>query len=366
MTIKLSEYATKLASNSNVLLQKVEPSNQTMLDWLEGCETNFQEAGGEKIDFFNAVYLVNKINCAVTNKSYLSLEDRGEVFLCCSVGEKSNQKTTSRRSGLTVGNGRVFIKAKNDLKIRFTIDKKYIANFDEKMDVTAVSKGSIVFGNSYKGRFKKERHEDKPDLRVREVHFELNALLFDKLEDYFSIFKSTEYYEKCSILQEWMPSVLSQKEIQDEIKDIQKSLNTIQDNASLTETEKETLIKIRVGQGIFRSRLEIIEPQCRITLVSNKRHLIASHIKPWSQSDNSEKLDGNNGLLLAPHIDHLFDKGYVSFEDNGDLIISEHTSKDLLNSWSVESGNYGSFNVKQKFYMDYHRNEVFEKFLKSK
>lgn len=150
----------------------------------------------------------------------------------------------------------------------------------------------------------------------------------------------------------------------DFVNQIQKDLNIIQNNTVLTVTERATLIKVRVGQGIFRTRLEAIEPRCRITNIDQKRHLIASHIKPWSDSDNLEKLDGNNGLLLAPHIDHLFDKGYISFEDNGDLILSEHTSRDLLNSWSIKADNYGSFNARQKNYMDYHRNEIFEKFLK--
>lgn len=138
----------------------------------------------------------------------------------------------------------------------------------------------------------------------------------------------------------------------------------IQQDGSIVETEKQQLVKSRRGQGIFRSRLEAIEPFCRITNVEQKRHLIASHIKPWSKSDNIERLDGNNGLLLAPHIDHLFDKGYISFEDNGDLIISKHIQKGLLASWSVKVGNYGDFKTEQKFYLDYHRNEVFEKFLK--
>lgn len=147
--------------------------------------------------------------------------------------------------------------------------------------------------------------------------------------------------------------------------DSDKKQNEIVENLTISTTEKQQLITSRRGQGVFRLRLEAIEPCCRITHVDQKRHLIASHIKPWSKSDNIERLDGNNGLLLAPHIDHLFDKGYISFENNGDLIISEHASKDLLVSWSIELGNYGSLNKKQKFYMTYHRNEVFEKFLKS-
>jgi putative restriction endonuclease len=130
-------------------------------------------------------------------------------------------------------------------------------------------------------------------------------------------------------------------------------------------TEKQQLIKSRKGQGIFRRRLEKIESMCRITKVEDKRHLIASHIKPWSKSDNKERLDGNNGLLLAPHIDHLFDKGYISFSDDGGLIISKDLNSDLLIAWSVNDVNFGDFNGLQKTYLDYHRKNVFNKFLRN-
>ncbi|WP_311946969.1 HNH endonuclease [Halomonas piscis] len=91
----------------------------------------------------------------------------------------------------------------------------------------------------------------------------------------------------------------------------------IRNRTDLSATEKEQLVLSRRGQGRFRRALEVIEPRCRITGLAEKRHLKASHIKPWRDSSNSERLDGNNGLLLTPHIDHLFDQGYISFSDNG-------------------------------------------------
>ena len=51
-------------------------------------------------------------------------------------------------------------------------------------------------------------------------------------------------------------------------------------------------------------------------------HLIASHVQPWRDSNNEERLDGENGLLLTPTVDHLFDKGFISFENTGQLIVS--------------------------------------------
>jgi hypothetical protein len=74
-------------------------------------------------------------------------------------------------------------------------------------------------------------------------------------------------------------------------------------------TFREQLVKARRGQGVFRSSVLLAETACRVTGVSDPRHLRASHIKPWRDSNNAERLSGANGLLLSPHIDHLFDQG---------------------------------------------------------
>lgn len=132
----------------------------------------------------------------------------------------------------------------------------------------------------------------------------------------------------------------------------------ISNDKTLDETEKHQLVKSRRGQGIFRSRLEQVEAICRVTGIRFKNHLVASHIKPWAVSNNAERLDGYNGLLLAPHIDHLFDKGYISFENNGDMIVSEKLDIEVLKSWSITPGNYGNFSEQQQGYLHYHRCNV--------
>ncbi|MBY8033112.1 HNH endonuclease [Vibrio fluvialis] len=129
----------------------------------------------------------------------------------------------------------------------------------------------------------------------------------------------------------------------------------------LSITEKRQLIKSRRGQGIFRKRLEAIEPCCRVTKINSMQHLIASHIKPWRYSSNVEKLDGNNGLLLAPHIDHLFDKGYITFQDNGDFVSSKQLSSDVLERLAIHCENVGMFKKEQCVYLKYHRENVFKK-----
>jgi hypothetical protein len=124
--------------------------------------------------------------------------------------------------------------------------------------------------------------------------------------------------------------------------------------------EKVQLTKARRGQGIFRTNVRLIEHRCRLTGVDNIKHLRASHIKPWKASSDLEKIDGHNGLLLSPHVDHLFDRGFITFRNSGDLLISKELSSAVLDKWSLNSiENVGEFNSKQSEYLDFHREVVF-------
>ena len=96
----------------------------------------------------------------------------------------------------------------------------------------------------------------------------------------------------------------------------------VEGDNSLNQTERQAIVRARVGQGLFRERVQRIESRCRVTGVDNPEHLIASHCKPWRDASNEERLDGENGLLLTPSVDHLFDRGFIGFEDAGRLIVS--------------------------------------------
>lgn len=98
-------------------------------------------------------------------------------------------------------------------------------------------------------------------------------------------------------------------------------------------TEKEQLVQARRGQGRFRQNLRTFEHGCRITGVTDARFLIASHIKPWRSSTNEERLDGENGLLLSPTIDFLFDRGFISFSDDGTLLVSPVADEQVWTTW---------------------------------
>ncbi|MDQ7864888.1 HNH endonuclease signature motif containing protein [Peribacillus frigoritolerans] len=96
-------------------------------------------------------------------------------------------------------------------------------------------------------------------------------------------------------------------------------IEKLDSNVDVLDTEKESIIKARIGQSSFKSALLYEEKKCKLCGVTDSRFLIASHIKPWSQSNNYERLDKNNGLLLCPNHDALFDKGYISFKEDGSI-----------------------------------------------
>ena len=91
------------------------------------------------------------------------------------------------------------------------------------------------------------------------------------------------------------------------------------------------------------------------------RHLKASHIKPWRDATDAERLDGSNGFLLSPHVDHLFDEGYMTFSASQSLIIVPEVRDKLLDAWGIDADvRVGEFSREQNAYLDYHRANVFK------
>ncbi len=139
--------------------------------------------------------------------------------------------------------------------------------------------------------------------------------------------------------------------------------DTIAEDNAIPETEREALVMARRGQGKFKKNVQLHESRCRVTGVDRIEHLIASHCKPWRDcGSNQERLDGENGLLLTPSIDHLFDRGFITFENNGQLLVSAVAHKESLRRMGVpvdEVRNVGSFSEGQKSYLEFHRENLF-------
>ena len=87
---------------------------------------------------------------------------------------------------------------------------------------------------------------------------------------------------------------------------------------------------------------------------------MASHIKPWSDSKPSEKLDVNNGFLFCPNHDALFDKGLISFDDNGKILISDRMDQQNRIFMNVREDMKVEICDKNIQYLKYHRNHIFE------
>ena len=135
----------------------------------------------------------------------------------------------------------------------------------------------------------------------------------------------------------------------------------IESDPSVNETDREAIVRARRGQGLFKQRVMRIETHCRITGVDNPNYLLASHCKPWRDSSNEERLNGENGLLLTPTIDHLFDRGFIGFEDSGNLIISPVAHKPSLQRMGLETKgitNVGTFTDGQRQFLEFHRNAI--------
>lgn len=134
--------------------------------------------------------------------------------------------------------------------------------------------------------------------------------------------------------------------------------------SDLSVTEKEALVQSRRGQGLFRQRLLAVEKRCRITGVADPEFLIASHIKPWRDSNNKERLDGENGLLLTPTIDRLFDRGFIGFEDSGELIVSPVLADATARGLGLPAQRpfaTGGFTAGQRAYLQYHRDFILKR-----
>jgi len=92
------------------------------------------------------------------------------------------------------------------------------------------------------------------------------------------------------------------------------------------ETERQAVIAARRGQGVFRARLDNDWESCAITACTTRELLRASHIRPWRESSNIDRLNPDNGLLLAAHLDAAFDSGLISFADDGRILLHARLS----------------------------------------
>lgn len=137
---------------------------------------------------------------------------------------------------------------------------------------------------------------------------------------------------------------------------VEEDVDAVSGDASLSATTRKALIDARRGQGRFRSELDdhwgnaCAATNCKIRAV-----LRASHIKPWRLSSNSERLDPANGILLAANVDILFDRGLVSFDDDGRMLTSSRVSAADLRLLGLPADLRKRPDKRQRTYLAHHR-----------
>ena len=144
------------------------------------------------------------------------------------------------------------------------------------------------------------------------------------------------------------PAILEQEE-----EGILKEANT---------PERKEKLRARQGQGEYRRKLLEQCPFCPVTLISDDRLLIASHIKPWAKSNDFEKTDPYNGFMFTPTIDYLFDRGFITFTHKKEMLLSPFLSKMTYSKLGLsDNKKYSMLNIEGRAeYLEYHRKEIWK------
>ena len=137
----------------------------------------------------------------------------------------------------------------------------------------------------------------------------------------------------------------------------------ISENVNISTTERESIVKARIGQGKFREQLLAKYGSCIISGIDVSKVLVASHIKPWAVSTNEERVSVNNGLLLSATYDRLFDSGLITFANEGKLIVSRFISEENRSKLQIKNGQVYKLqsNMQMKMFLEYHNDVVFIK-----
>jgi len=150
----------------------------------------------------------------------------------------------------------------------------------------------------------------------------------------------------------WM--LAAQMESENKLADVKEYLD-------LSASEREAIVKARIGQGRFRQSLIDYWSGCAVTGCAEAALLVASHIKPWAQANLADRLNLYNGLLLSPALDACFDEGYVSFDDEGKILISGRLSGQDADALGIHAGmRLLRIDPEHKGYLAFHREQIFK------
>lgn len=143
---------------------------------------------------------------------------------------------------------------------------------------------------------------------------------------------------------------------------VKEEQERVDDEVDITDEKKKEISYARVGQGRYRKGVLEECPFCPITMVTDDRLLIASHIKPWVASEEKEKTDPKNGFMFTPTYDFLFDRGFITFTDKKEMRVSPWLSKMTCSKLNIaDEKKYPMLPIEgRENYLIYHRANIFK------
>jgi hypothetical protein len=204
-----------------------------------------------------------------------------------------------------------------------TNEVQYVARI---VDVVPFSKSHYekpeLYGGVKPSKWIKEWQENKNDIQSEPWKYALVITMIEPVALKLSWFRNSRG-ERASAIRTYARVIPPEGWATSQVETLVADLKSIEKQNDLDPTTKEALINARVGQGKFRAQvLQLWDDCCAVTGSMTQAAIRASHIKPWRESSDAERLDPNNGLPLIASLDALFDAGLISFDASGTLMTS--------------------------------------------
>lgn len=235
-----------------------------------------------------------------------------------------------------------------------TDNKKYKTHIHFQSNQISINTISLISDDRYFSKYK-VRNKTSDEYRNRCFKIPYDVDEFKYVMDYFLRYDENWLNREIeTVIDTAEQEDVLKAQLDNSVDDIDKEIETKQ----LQGEEREALIKVRVNQSAFRKLLMRRYTHCCLCDVDDESLLVASHIKPWAKSNHAEKVDVNNGLLLCPNHDKLFDRGYISFDNGGHIVISDELSENSAISMNIKNDMQIELSNDNIKYMEYHRNNV--------
>lgn len=235
-----------------------------------------------------------------------------------------------------------------------TDNKKYKTHIHFQSNQISINTISLISDDRYFSKYKvRNKTSDEYRNRCFKILYDVDE--FKYVMDYFLRYDENWLNRGIeTVIDTAEQEAVLKAQLDNSVDEIDKEIETKQ----LQGEEREALIKVRVNQSAFRKLLMRRYTHCCLCDVDDESLLVASHIKPWAKSSHAEKVDVNNGLLLCPNHDKLFDRGYISFDNDGHIVISDELSKNCAISMNIKNDMQIELSNDNIKYMEYHRNNV--------